>query len=127
MLLFSFTAMVRKLCPGAAPTPPPSVNFETAVTSITYTKTVENYRCLWNNFVAPPVTNHSLPCHCAVSTRLTERLFRRKTRHVHGIHVTSPLLNLHRKEHRMLFRHPNSAPAKVAWPPHVNSPGPLAD
>src|SRR5262245_38401841 len=50
------------LCLGAFPTPPPSVNLETAVTSITYTETVENYRCLWDNFFAAPTTNH-ISCH----------------------------------------------------------------
>lgn len=50
------------LCLGAFPTPPPSVNLETAVTSITYTETVENYRCLWDNFFAAPMTNH-ISCH----------------------------------------------------------------
>ena len=50
------------LCLGAGPTPPPSVNLETAVSSITYTETVENYRCLWDNFFATPMNNH-LSCH----------------------------------------------------------------
>jgi hypothetical protein len=69
------------LCLGAFPTPPPSVNLETAVTSITYTETVENYRCLWDNFFAAPMTNH-ISCHRVAPTRLIERHFRSKSWHL---------------------------------------------